>query len=433
MVYMPDKTVAAGRIASQPSLLARSAAALHYDFCPWANRWVYWLKNPLWCLVLAMACAVICGFCVSSRVFIIAAALGAVLLIGIVWPWLSMRGIHCELSFALHRIREGEAAPAVLRVRNRYPWPAWGLVLDRGWGGHDGESGQLALARVPGWTSSVFNWEFMPSRRGVYPFAPPELATRFPFGLFRAALRVAVDRELIVWPRTVSLQSLPDAVEIDPREERFSERHVGDAGEILGTRNFRQGDSLRRIHWPQSARHLRLIVCERQAPATCAVTLTVNLEPCAFAGCDGACLEQVIRVAASVCESLHRQHADVECRIGPDVFRIGRSAAGLQRLMDFLARVPYAGLPRVAGLLGATGRMRSRLAILVTTDLAAAMRHRDHLVCPSQRLIVVRSERPPAANSAEPIAVCQSWIEVDSAVDLASEFPERWRRACRVA
>ena len=300
--------------------------------------------------------------CQRSGVLIVAGILASVLAVGIAWPWVSMRGIRCELSFAQHRVREGETVAAVLRVQNRFPWPVWGLVLERGLTHQEGDSGQVALARVNGWTSSVFNWDFVPQQRGVYPLATPELATGFPFGLFRAACHASIDRELIVWPHTVPLHSLPDAFEIDPRDERHSDSLVGDAGEVLGTRGFRQGDSLRRIHWPQSARHQRLIVCERQAPATCAVALAVDLESVARMPAMRASLEQVIRVAASVCESLHRLHADVECRIGCDLFRVGGSATGLRRLMDFLARIPRGGTPRKIGQPCASGRIRSRLA-----------------------------------------------------------------------
>src|SRR5207248_5521256 len=129
-------------------------------------------------------------------VLIVAGALAAVLAVGIVWPWVSMRGVRCELSFAQHRVREGEAVQAVLRVQNRFPFPTWGLVLDRGLTSHDGDSGCVGLARVPGWTSSVFNWEFITQQRGVYPLARPELATAVPFALSRAARCALVDREL---------------------------------------------------------------------------------------------------------------------------------------------------------------------------------------------------------------------------------------------
>src|SRR5437879_2717823 len=85
--------------AAGQSLLVRSAAALHHDFCPWANRWVYWLKNPLWSLVLTTITAILCGTCVNTNVLILAGVLAGILTLGIVWPWLSLRGVRCELSF----------------------------------------------------------------------------------------------------------------------------------------------------------------------------------------------------------------------------------------------------------------------------------------------------------------------------------------------
>src|SRR5260370_33410337 len=121
-----------------------------------------------------MACATICGFCVTGHVFVVAGALGAVLAVGIAWPWLSMRGVSCELSFAQHRVREGEAVQAVLRVQNRFAFPIWGLVLERGLTVPDGDSGRIGLARVPGWTSSGVSLEFIPQQRCGYPLAPPE-------------------------------------------------------------------------------------------------------------------------------------------------------------------------------------------------------------------------------------------------------------------
>ena len=39
----------------------------------------------------------------------------------------------------------------------------------------------------------------------------------------------------------------------------------GTWGDVLGVRPYRRGDVLRRIHWPQSARHGQLVVCEVQA------------------------------------------------------------------------------------------------------------------------------------------------------------------------
>ncbi len=422
-----------GRQAAGQSLLVRIAAALHYDFCPWANRWVYWLKNPLWSLVLATVTAIICGICINTNVLILAGVLAGILALGVVWPWLSLRGVCCELSFDELRTRERHPVIACLKVHNRCPWPAWGLLLERGLPSSDGGTASIALARVAGWTSCEFTWEFVPARRGVYPLEPPELATRFPFGLFRAAIRAGVGRELIVWPRTVPLESLPDTVEIDPRDERHSDRHAGDAGEVLGTRAFRQGDSLRRVHWMQSARHQRLIVCERQAPASCALSLSVDLDASSYADSGAESLEQVIRIAASVCESLHRLHADVECRIGHESFLLSQSGGSLRRLMDHLARVPQTGYKIESAAKSAPCRIRSRLMISLTTDAGLARRIGQPHSNLHERLIVVQSRRDIAAQPRAGEGCCRPWIEFDAACDLAAELPVRWRRACRVA
>lgn len=419
--------------ASGPSLMARVAAGLHYDFCPWANRWVYWLKNPLWSLVLATATALGCGIFVNTSVFILAGALAGVLMLGIAWPWLSLRGIRAELSFEHPRGREGSPVKATLKVHNRFPWPALGLVLERGLTRAAGDAAHLALARVSGWTSCAFTWDFVPAVRGVYPTEPPELSSRFPFGLFRAAVRVSVARELIVWPRTVPLESLPDAAEIDPRDDRYSDRHVGDAGDVVGTRGYRQGDSLRRVHWAQSARHQRLIVCEREASAACALSLAVDLAGPSYSHCgEGpASLEQVIRIAASLGESLQRLHADVDCEVGRETFHLGGSFRDLRAFMDFLARVPRSGLPQELAGRTTRRRLRSRVVIALTTDVGLARMSGGH-AGPYEHWIVVHGEgyssSIPAADGHR-----RPWIELDATCDLAAELPRRWRRACHVA
>lgn len=39
-------------------LLQHTNFALNRDFCPWANRWVYWLKRPVWGLSVVRGFAV---------------------------------------------------------------------------------------------------------------------------------------------------------------------------------------------------------------------------------------------------------------------------------------------------------------------------------------------------------------------------------------
>jgi hypothetical protein len=248
-------------------MLERAHAVLSHDFCPSMNGWVYWMKHPLASIWAAATVALICGIWVNPYALLLLAALAGIAGLGVAWPWIAARGISGRVSFPQPRVRAGERALVRIEIHNRLPWPVWGLSLRRGFvRGSDAHEG-IALARVNGFSTVQLEWSFVPEHRGVYPFQEPRLDTGFPFGLFHATAAVDVVGELIVWPRSVALDALPDAMEIHSREDRLADRRVGDCGDMIGTRPFRPGDSLRRVHWRQTARHGRLIVTERQAPA----------------------------------------------------------------------------------------------------------------------------------------------------------------------
>jgi uncharacterized protein (DUF58 family) len=171
--------------------LAPLCAALSVDFCPWADRWVAWLKRPLWCLVAALAASIVCGTLVNPQSWIVASAIALVLAAGIGWPWLAIRGMTCELEFECPRGRIGQPVTVRLRMTNRWPWPAWGIALERGFGMHPGVAGGIAFARVPGWWRGEFQWSFVPARRGVFPLEPPDIVTAFPLGIWSVSRRHA--------------------------------------------------------------------------------------------------------------------------------------------------------------------------------------------------------------------------------------------------
>ncbi|MBM4075953.1 MAG: DUF58 domain-containing protein [Planctomycetes bacterium] len=230
----------------------------------------------------------------------------------------------------------------------------------------------MAVAFVCGWTSSRFTFQFSPDRRGIYPIDKVFIESRFPFGLFRARREILVENELIVWPRSVAVDVVPDSAEVRYKEDRTSDRRAGDIGDIMGTRQFRQGDSLRRVHWGQSARQGALIVNERQVPTTCSIRLVLDVDSNhhSIVGSENS-LEHLLRVGASLLESLHRQHAQVECVIGGDIFVIDSSATGLRRCLDAISRLPVAGTSQVGGKTGGCSHRSfafHSMSFLITTE-----------------------------------------------------------------
>lgn len=336
-------------------LLTSVGQALSTDFCPSFNRWVYWLKNPLWVLMLAMAGTVLCGVFLNPWIFGLTALLLMVVGAGTVLPWVAIKGINCQVMFDVRRVAFGQPALVRLRIQNRWPLPVWGLSLINGFAsGHlsddrqlsDGDEG-IAFARVPGWSTIEYTWSFVARHRGLYPVnGLAEVETSFPFGLFRARRRANVEGQLIAWPETIALIGMPDAAESQVSDDTFSDRRVGDFGDILGTRPFREGDSLRRVHWAQTARQQTLIVTERQAPLTTSVRIVLDLSPHSHPiETRLHTVEQCVRVAASLCESLHGQHCRIELQTAEEILVVGNGSSGRHRAMDALAtiKVPEGG------------------------------------------------------------------------------------------
>ncbi len=430
---------------------ARAGRTLSIDICPWANRWVYWLRNPFWVLTVAVVGSAACGVFLNPWIFALTALLVTVVGAGTVLPWIAMRGVECLVMFDVRRVRFGEPALVRLRIRNRWPLPVWGLSLINGFAASDlfedsqrpndsqltdGRDG-IAFARVPGWSTMEYTWPFVAKRRGQYPInGMAEVETSFPFGLFRARRPAQVEGQLTVWPATTSLVGLPDTAESQMCDDAFSERRVGEFGDMLGTRTFREGDSLRRVHWAQTARQQTLIVTEHQAPLTTSVRIVLELpsDSQAFAGRNKPSLpvhgmlsgEQCIRVAASLCDSLHRQHCRVELQVGDRLFAVGDSQAGLQRAMDALAtlNVDNSALAengctskyQTATTRASGGGRGSEFAITVTTPQNARPDRR--------RQIVVTDE-----TFGDAVTIGNAWIQLHATQPL-SELATVWRKAC---
>jgi uncharacterized protein (DUF58 family) len=307
-----------------------------HDFFPGVNPWIYWVKRPIFTLLIALAIALICSVFVSPVALISCAAILAVILLGYAWPQVTARGLTARLRFLERRVTEGETAHAIVAVRNDWPWPVWGVAVELDLGGV--EPAAVALAKVAGWSTVEFTWPCGPECRGSFPRTTPRLTTSFPFGLTSAARDAAIERPLLVWPRMIDLDTLADAAETRPAEDLFSENRIGDSGDMLGTRPFRDGDSLRRVHWACTARLGAMIVCERQAAVLSAVRVVFDSDPAVHSGSGPtSTLEQSIRLAASICAAYQQANAMVECCFGHESIRVAPGGPGLTRFLDALA------------------------------------------------------------------------------------------------
>src|SRR5258707_15631353 len=97
---------------------SRLRALATHDFCPAFSRRVRRVVyNPLGVLLVAAAVALVCGFFLHAQGFIFAGGIVAVVGLGVVWPWLSLRGLTGTLAFDRPRTSEGESVGVRLTFR----------------------------------------------------------------------------------------------------------------------------------------------------------------------------------------------------------------------------------------------------------------------------------------------------------------------------
>ena len=275
--------------------------ALHHDFCPWANAYVYWLKRPIGWVILAFASSLLLGIYVSPQAFTASGAIAAVGIIGSLWPWLSTLGLKGQLAWSPSRCEQFDTIETTLTVTNRWPWPVWGMVLesDEGISGtSNSRNVRISLSRIPGLSKSQFRWNCSPEYRGIYPKTTPRLSTACPFGIWSCNQPLKVTEPLVVWPRMTKLVDVPSNTGNQVLGIGGTTDRAGDDGEWIGVRPYRPGDSLRQVHWAQTARRDNLVVFERQSRSQ--QTVRIQLDSAAFAEDAPSVNDAMVRIYASV-------------------------------------------------------------------------------------------------------------------------------------
>ncbi len=424
-----DLSVSGYLVTMSQELMTRMGSAMHHDFCPWANQYVYWLKRPIGWVVLAFAASLLLGIYVSYQAYMAAGIIAAVGIIGAMWPWISMMGIRGDLSWSPSRCEEGEVIDTTLTITNRWPWPAWGLVVQA----DDAISRQvnapeqpISLSKVPGWTRSRFRWDCRPASRGIYPKHSVRLTSAFPFGIWSCSRTLQVSDPLVVWPRIVRLTDVPENTGTQRLGIGGVSQRVGDDGDWMGVRPYREGDSLRQVHWAQTARRDNLVVFERQSRSQQSVSIALDVAAASI--CSMEERDWMLRIVGSLANHFLHHAWSLRVHLGDRWHAL--HGGNRNSFMDQLAAwEPYAsGETPILSFDSDPG-----LAIAVTTSsFGVSSKHYSRRVwvlktssCPGERV-----EGASESGSAERDIANQWSIAIDEATE--EHLREVWRRVCHI-
>ncbi len=185
------------------------------------------------------------------------------------------------------------------------------------------------------------NLSLMPLRRGVLKLNDLRAELPDPLGLFQRRRAILNEEdEVLVIPRRYRLPGveLGGFAELKMGDETSS-RVRGDGGEFMGLREYREGDSLRKIHWKAWARTGQAIVkeFEEQRFPRYGLVLDTNLNqsgPSLF--------EEAVSVAASFVTATDRGGCLLDfmfVRGESEVFMAGGEGDRAENLLEILARV----------------------------------------------------------------------------------------------
>lgn len=188
-------------------------------------------------------------------------ALLVILIANGLWAGLSIVGIDLQRLSRGNRKQVGEIFSENFEVVNRSMIPkAWLKVTDLA--EIPGGSGSRVLTWVGGAQSRTYIAYTFLQERGWFTLGPTEIETGDIFGLFLVKKQFDTRSRLLVIPYTVNIDSFPAPFGILPGGRALRQKTLEVTPYAAGVREYVQGDPLKRIHWPSSARKQKLIVKE---------------------------------------------------------------------------------------------------------------------------------------------------------------------------
>lgn len=265
------------------------------------------LRHPACPLCCAAAIAGIAFLLVSAGALPLLGGTLATLAIGGVGPWIAVRGATAVIAWDRRRCRVADTLTATITWRSILPW--WRPHVSLSW--RDGEPGPrspgspaaMAAAATIGSTRSV---AVMPRRRGRFPRVAPAIESNQPFGVVIASRTLAMPAAVTVWPARAELRLPAGLVAAAGVGQEMSERITGSSGDSIGARDYRDGDSMRSIHWAHTARRDTLVVRERPGTAAAVVRLVVDHRVERIrreAGTHDRALDAIVTAAFAIIES----------------------------------------------------------------------------------------------------------------------------------
>jgi len=283
--------------------------------------------------------------------------------------------LACTRSVEPGRVPVGSPARVLLRLSNLSRLPTGTLLLEDRLPYALGSRPRLVLERLGAQRASTVAYSVRAEVRGKYEVGPLVVRLTDPFGLCELSRSFQTVGKLTVVPQVFSLPTVRLTGDYAGSGDSRARSVAVHGEDDVATREYRNGDDLRRVHWRSTARVGELMVRREEQPWESRATIVLDTRKQGHRG-DGPTSSFEWAVSATASIALHLRRSGYKIRLvtggtaGVDLDATEHDGEGL--LLDALAEVQSSA---AADLPTLTERVRRRsdggLVIAVLGGLGA--------------------------------------------------------------
>jgi uncharacterized protein (DUF58 family) len=321
-------------------------------------------------LALGILCWIVAVVFGSRALYPVAAGLVLVVPLAVAWVRITLRQPRLSRRWPHDGLLERDDVAIELVLEREPGVPLPNVVAHEQLGRLGGEEVEL---RPHGRGRHAGSYRLRDVPRGRHRFGRVRLSISDPFGLAERGLALEERQALVVYPRLVEIERLFFDSGAGPEHGRrlLLRRPVG--FELHSVRDYQQGESLRRVHWPSTARRGSLMVKELEDSPRDEVAVLLDGDPAAVVGSPpDSSFDAAVRAAGSILQAQVRRRRRcvlVLNTAGRETQAVSSDGPEWQRTLELLAAAEPDALGPAATLLrSADGPAARSLELIVVTS-----------------------------------------------------------------
>jgi uncharacterized protein (DUF58 family) len=225
-------------------------------------------------IAAGLASVAVSGSTIASRLLY----LGVILFVGArIWTASAARSLRLRRHARAVRLNVGDVLVEHFELENRsrviVPWVQVENRTDL-----PAAAGSRLLTMLHGGQTQSFLARTWLTRRGGFSLGPTVVTTGDPLGLFRETVTFPAVQTLTVLPMQLEVESFLSPPGLLPGGRAVRGKALDVTPHAAGVREYVHGDPMKRIHWPMSTRHRRLMVKEFERDPQAEVWLILDAQ-----------------------------------------------------------------------------------------------------------------------------------------------------------